>query len=220
MIAVILSFAIAAQTRELPVTGPNRPLPEGPLAGSPAGAIRQWYAVGRCIVKRDRPDALKMLATRPSSIQAMDAFFKAESHCIEQLGKDANVARGTDIARGVVVEALLLHDFSAIGRPVVAKLAKPFEPLLVSDKTAAGEAHIIAQLQVAECAVEAEPEKTFAVFRTEPASDAEIAAITAIAPAIGTCVPTGVSLSMRPVAFRTFLAEAAYRVSVRRAGEK
>lgn len=66
---------------------------------------------------------------------------------------------------------------------------------------------------VAMCMVRAEPAKTWAIFATEPASKDEGAAIEAVVPALGTCVPAGQKMALNKPGLRAMLAIAAYHMT-------
>jgi hypothetical protein len=69
-------------------------------------------------------------------------------------------------------------------------------------------------LALAECIVKTDPAQSFAVFSTEVDSAQEAASVRALTPAIGQCLPPDFQFSLKAPVLRSFLAEAAYRVSV------
>ncbi|MDB5692273.1 MAG: hypothetical protein JWO81_1336 [Alphaproteobacteria bacterium] len=79
--------------------------------------------------------------------------------------------------------------------------------------------HAEAMLALAECVVKAEPAESFAVFSTEVAGPQEKAAVRSLAPAIERCLPPGFEFTLKAPVLRSFLAEAAYRVSVQQPAE-
>jgi hypothetical protein len=60
----------------------------------------------------------------------------------------------------------------------------------------------------------AQPNLVRALLATEPGTDAERTALTALHPALGSCVPAGTQLRVDPGGIRATLAEALYRWSV------
>jgi hypothetical protein len=117
--------------------------------------------------------------------------------------------------RGAIVEALLLRDFSAVGKPRGAHVAA-----VVSMNAPAKHGlepiapRVEAMLALAECIVKTDPARSFGVFSTEVAGPAEDAAVRSLTPAISQCLPPGFEFTLKAPVLRSFLAEAAYRVSV------
>jgi hypothetical protein len=181
--------------------------------------LRRWYEHGQCLVKREGRLAEKILAAAPDSLLYLRAFVEADTraHCFD----DASTAAPKlhrNAARGAIVEALLLRDFSAVGVLRARRAAPVFDLAAGPGPVASGLPDRRARgfLKLAECTVELEPVKSFAVFSTPVAGPEESAAVAALVPALGQCLPPGLELAMRPPMLRSYLAEAAYRVSVRR----
>jgi hypothetical protein len=184
-------------------------------------ALRRWYEHGRCLVKKQGTLAEKMLATRPASLDAAAAFMQAdkEPFCFDE-GRAPAPLLHYNATRGAIVEALLLRDFSAVGKsrgahvaPVVSMTTPPkhgLEPIAP---------RVEAMLALAECVVKADRAGSFAVFSTEVAGPAEDAAVRSLTPAIGQCLPPGFEFTLKAPVLRSFLAEAAYRVSVQQPAE-
>jgi hypothetical protein len=184
-------------------------------------ALRRWYEHGRCLVKKQGPLAEQMLATRPASLDAIEAFMHAdkEPFCFNEGSAPAPLLH-YNATRGAIVEALLLRDFSAVGKPrgthvaaIVSMNASPkhgLEPVAP---------RVEAMLALAECVVKADPVGSFAVFSTEVAGPAEDAAVRSLTPAVGQCLPPGFEFTLKAPVLRSFLAEAAYRVSVQQPAE-
>lgn len=120
--------------------------------------------------------------------------------------------------RGAVAERLLYRDFEAIGAPARGRPVRVFPPVTRYYLRNAGEygRNALAMLDMAACVVRAEPQKSFAFFRTERNGAAETAAIADLRPAISGCVTQGQSFELTAPVFRAFLAEAAYRVAAGR----
>lgn len=207
MIGALLILGLAAGLQSAPVSI---------KAGEPA-MLRSWYASARCLVRADGKGAERLLSVRPQSMEFFTAFLKADTgpRCFDQRSQ-AKQPLHENATRGAIAEALLLRDFSALGVARGRHFATVFEPLAPSPKPMNGEARAIAFLEVAECTVEAQPEQSFQLFATEVASPAEAAVVRALVPALGTCLPQGFQVPMSAPYIRSFLAEAAYRVSVRR----
>ena len=62
------------------------------------------------------------------------------------------------------------------------------------------------------CVVRAEPDKTFAIFRTEPTSTDEGHAMQAIAPTLMNCIKAGQKIAFNKPGLRALLALASYRL--------
>jgi hypothetical protein len=188
---------------------------------SDPAALRRWYEHGRCLVKRQGPLAEKMLASRPASLDATVAFLRADTdaQCFNE-GSAPAPKLHYNATRGAVVEALLLRDFLAVGQKrgshvaAVASMSGPPQP-----GGSTGAAHAEAMLAFAECVVKAEPTASFAIFSTEVSSPAEEGAARSLAPAMGQCLPPGFQFTLKTPVLRSYLAEAAYRVSVQRPHE-
>jgi hypothetical protein len=182
-------------------------------------ALRRWYEHGRCLVKREGKLAEKILAVAPDSRDFLHVFLAADkqAQCFTDASPTAPKLHG-NASRGAVVEALLLRDFAAVGVLRAPRAAPVFDLAADPGPAALGpvDRRARAFLQLAECAVELEPVKSFAVFSTPVAGPEESAAVAALVPALGQCLPPGLELAMRPPMLRSYLAEAAYRVSVRR----
>ena len=177
--------------------------------------LRSWYASGQCLVARNGVQAEAILDTRPQSLDFLGAFLTADTRtrCFDQ--RRAAVMH-ENATRGAVAEALLLRDFSAVGTPRGKHVAKVFMPLRSPVAPAAGEKRAIAFLEITECVAEKEPALSFQLFSTEIGSREETAAVRALVPALGACLSKGLQVPMNASYVRSFLAEAVYRVSVRR----
>jgi len=66
-------------------------------------------------------------------------------------------------------------------------------------------------IQIGECAARANPSGVLALLATAVGSPEERAALANVVPAIGGCVPSGLSLQIPPLQIRAYLAEGAFR---------
>ncbi|MEA3040629.1 MAG: hypothetical protein QOC65_118 [Sphingomonadales bacterium] len=66
-------------------------------------------------------------------------------------------------------------------------------------------------IQIGECAARANPSGVIALLATEVGSSEERAALANVVPAIGGCVPSGLSFQMPPLQIRVYLAEGVFR---------
>jgi hypothetical protein len=188
----------------------------------PAG-LRKWYAYGTCLVKSQSAAAEKMLASAPDSVESLIAYLKADgpAGCFKGEPKRAFKLH-SNATRGAIVEALLHRDFSALGVLRGKRAAKVFDAAAVAAPLEAkgGQGRSMAFLALSECVVGLEPVKSFAMLATPVAGPEERAAFVALVPAIGDCLPPGLQLPMRAPTMRSYLAEAAYRVSVAQTGAR
>jgi hypothetical protein len=197
------------------------------LAAAPAAAavptddsdpvdLARWYVHGKCLVAAAPAEAEQMLAVRPGSRTMFMAFLRADGRakCFNEApGPKAKLHHNA--ARGAIVEALLLRDFSAVGVARSWHHAVTFRDTLEKPAPAeAGDGRGHAYLALTECAVRIDPERSFAVFATPPGGSAETEAMRLLIPALSQCITPGEAVPLRPPVLRSYLAEAAYRVSV------
>lgn len=69
-------------------------------------------------------------------------------------------------------------------------------------------------IAIGECVARANPSGVMALLATEVGTPAERAALRAVSPALGGCVPAGVTFRMSPLLTRGYLAEGAFRNAV------
>ncbi len=180
-------------------------------------ALARWYRSGQCVARDHRRTGAQVLASLPES----ESFFMlalripSATGCFPDVG---GPGLHGNAMRGAIVEAMLLLDFRGIGLARGARTAPVADlaSLPPPDQQAGPQRVGMAYLRLAECMVELAPEGSFAVFATPVASPAETAAIQGLVPAIEQCLPPDLQLTLRPPVIRSYLAEAAYRVSVRR----
>ncbi|MBV8686649.1 MAG: hypothetical protein JOZ90_12145 [Alphaproteobacteria bacterium] len=198
---------------------PTPPAPPRPAADdSDPLALRRWYEHGRCLVKREGALAEKLLLAPADSRDYLRAFIAADKKAVCFDDQSALAPKlHSNATRGAIIEALLLRDFSAVGAPRGRHVARTFPdgPPPPAGQFGA-DPRWRAFLKLAECVVRAEPGSSFALFSTPVASPEETAAVRALVPAIGDCLPPGLEVPMRPSVLRSYLAEAAYRVSAER----
>jgi hypothetical protein len=222
LMALLLAAAAARLAAASPPPGAAPPATKAPAADNdqsdPAG-LRKWYEHGACLVKREGEAAEKILATAPETLQYFTAYLKADgpARCFEG-GPKGPWKLHNNAARGAISEALLLRDFSAVGVARGTRAAAVFDaaaPDAAESGTApGGAARARAFLRLAECVVRLEPVNSFALFSTTVVSAEERAAFRLLVPALGDCLPPGLEIQMRPPVVRSYLSEAAYRVSV------
>lgn len=193
------------------------PPPTPDRDSSDPAALQRWYEYGKCLVEREGRKAEKILAAPPESVEYVIAFLQADgpAFCFKnQSGKPFKLH--SNAMRGAVVEALLIRDFSAVGVLRSKAAAKVFDeatPIPIESNGEPVRARTF--LKLAECVVSLEPVKSFAVFSTPVASSEERKAIGALVPTISDCLPPNLQLQIHTPMLRSYLAEAAYRLSVR-----
>ena len=167
-----------------------------------------------CVAGRDAEAADALLATAPFSGDERERAIRLLRTAQRCLRRDDPVATSAMLFRGAVAETLYETRFpqSAAARTPPAGAAPFFQPAHVASHE--NEALLTSHFQIAQCAGPAQPELVRAMLATEPNSDAERTALTALYPAFGACVPAGTQLTLDTGAIRGMLAEALYRWSV------
>jgi hypothetical protein len=179
--------------------------------------LRHWYEEGVCLTKAKPQESREILGTAIESEDFLDAFVQTakDTSCFDDESKEPAKLHA-NATRGAIAEAVLLQDFAAIGVPRRTPFTKIFDesaaPKLVDRWP--GQVRARAFLRMGECVVASQPNESFAIFATKVASDDETAAVAKLVPSIQTCMPAGFTMQIVPSMFRSYLAEAAYRVSV------
>lgn len=196
-----------------------------PPAAAPArsddsdpGDLQRWYAHGRCLVAAVPREADRFLAVRPGSMAMLTAFTQSDgkARCFDEAA-GVKPRLHHNATRGAVVEALLLRDFSAVGVARTQHHAAVFgEGAQEVAEREAGEPRGMAYLALAQCAVRLAPDRVFSLFSTLPGTAAERDAIRPLVPALSDCIRPGDQVPLLAPVLRSYLAEAAYRVSVER----
>jgi hypothetical protein len=202
VLPILLVAAVGA-----PVAAQDHPAP---------AALQAAYEMAACMVKRTPAQSRHILAYAPTSDEAIQAFIAAHpAECLDGSTNGNALTLKGPFQRGAIAEYLVVRDFSAIGVPKgkVGPIFAPLDAAAMSRLKPMGQ-QTLAGLAVAECAVRAEPQKSFAVFGTKLGSQEERTALTALLPAIGRCVRPEQAIDMEMASLRALLGEAAYRVSV------
>jgi hypothetical protein len=211
------SRLIVAAAALLALAAAPAPSPQAAAArdASNPAALRRWYEHGKCLVERQGPLAERILATAPDSRDFLLAFLAAEAKAQCFAGESTTAPKlHRNATRGAIVEALLLRDFSAVGVLRASRAAPVFDLAApVASAWPGADPRARSFLKLAECIVRLEPAKSFALFSTPVSGPPEAAAVGALAPAIADCLPPDLELILHPPMLRSYLAEAAYRVS-------
>jgi len=178
------------------------------------------HALADCTVKRHRDAAMRMLAYLPESKESVQAFLATDpSSCMSAENDGDALAMKDHFLRGALAERLLLQDFPAIGVFAGKKLppvfAWPDQRAFVALKSKAK--LDLTLIRIGECATEAAPDKVYALFGTPVGTIAEAGMIQSLVPVLRSCVLQGNSVELKLATVRAYIAEGAYRVSVRRA---
>jgi hypothetical protein len=190
--------------------------------GTPAFAepaqpsIDNVYAVVDCLMQRGNRNMERVLSTVPGTIDADAPWVAGGVYACRATG--TQVPAASFYNRGAVAERLLYRDFEAIGARPRGRPARVFEPVSsyyvrYADESARA---ALSMLGMASCVVRADPERSYAFFRTPRGSAAERGAIESLMPALSGCVGQGENIDLSPQVFRAFLAEAAYRAAAGR----
>ncbi|HEY5711075.1 MAG TPA: hypothetical protein VIT38_04195 [Allosphingosinicella sp.] len=202
--AAVLFLGLAVPLTCASASTPSRFTPLEGIVSTPRD-IRILHAFSACAVRhqfgRDRGRAvLAMDPTTEEYRQAILAQAGRSSHCLPGNGSRMRF-RALPFAGGMA-EALLVSDRS-LG-DLAARVA--FNPSLPAFR-----AHD--ELEVMSvCVVRAAPGEVAALFATQPASDAENAALRAIMPRAGQCLTAGTRLRVNALSMRSMLALAAWRL--------
>ena len=198
---------------------PRQDVPAGqgaqPKQGQPTNATRaEVLRAAACVAGRNAADADALLVTSPFTNEEREQairLLRAAQRCLRAPNP---VATSAMVFRGAIAETLYETRFAqppAVRTPPAAAAAF----LRAADLAGRDNAALLtAHFDIALCAAPAQPDLVRALLATEPGTDAERTALTALYPAFGSCVPAGTQLSVDPGGIRATLAEALYRWSV------
>jgi len=225
MIALLLAAMLAGDRPPAPTTGTLVPKNDtaapvdrvgSPPQGSPAdreptdSALKSARIMAACVFKYRPAEVQGLLASE--NLQAFQTSYKRFKYVIEHcLGAaaDADVSTisltfGTDTMMGVLAEASLLRaPIPAV--PAVPLASAPDIAWIRDDR--AGQV----VLNLASCLAATQPASVAALLATRPDSPQEAANFSALAPAIGPCLESNVTLHTKRAPLRVYLALAYYR---------
>jgi hypothetical protein len=221
-LAAVLAVPAAAQYGG----SPQQPPPEGShsnrrTAAQPAPATTTVTATApaevltavACPLAQDARGGDALMAAVPRSPEertAAVAFLRLVERCRRGQPR-INTSQVT--LRGAIAETLLETQFAT---PPAARApalnAKALVRPAPSDDAAIAE--LLPSYDLVDCTTPKRPDLIRALLATEPRSDAEIAALTALNPTFVTCVARGARLAIEPRAIRSMYAEALYHWSL------
>ena len=175
--------------------------PDAPMPSTPDD-VRRLHDFAQCVANRRTQEARRVLEMDFRTAEYREAIVRLAT---TQQGC-ANFDRGRMSQRffaGRVAEALLPASLG--GAPLSARVAPDPSRFALA---ARDESELMSL-----CTVMAAPDLVAALFATPAASDAELAAVRALVPAIGPCLSAGVEGRFNRSAIRSMLALAAYRLS-------
>ena len=181
-----------------------------PAAASRADVLR----AAACVVGRDATSADVLLATVPYSSDEREKAVRMLRTAERCLRLGTPLATSALVFRGAVAESLYEARFA---QPVAARApAAGSAPVFRAAEVATRQdsALIATSFDIAQCVPPRQPALVRALLATEPASDAEMAALQALYPAFGQCVTQGTQLQIDRGSIRAMLAESLYRWSV------
>ena len=216
-LASVLSLPAAAQYGP---PAPRQDVPQGnrsatttpaPTTAAPRAEVLRAAV---CVAERDSGAADALLATAPYSAEERDRavrLLRAAERCL-RLGSP--IATSALLFRGAVAETLYETRFArpAAARNPAAAAATFFRAADVAGRDDA--ALLATTFELAHCTAPRHPDLIRALLAAEPGSEAETAALTALYPSFGACVPAGTQLRVDRGGVRAVLAEALYRWSV------
>jgi hypothetical protein len=199
--------------QQMPQTPPT-PSSQGQQAATAATTRADVLRAAGCVTGRDTEAADALLATAPFSGDEREKAVRLLRTAQRCLHASAPIATSALMIRGAVAEKLYEARFAeaATARSPATAALPNFQPANVAGLETA--ALITSHYQLAACAAPARPDLVRALLATEPGTDAEGAALTALHPAFRNCVPAGTQISLDHGAIRGMLAEALYRWSV------
>jgi hypothetical protein len=203
--AVPLGLAMAGGGATASTPTPTRLIPLDSTSPAPRD-IRVLHAFSACAVRHhfSRERARALLAMDPATDEYRRAILDMadrSSHCLP--GRGSRLRFSALPFAGGMAEALLSADHSL---PVLAARVA-FDPAL-RPLPARDELEVMSI-----CVVRAAPGEVASLFATQPASDAENAALRAILPRAGQCLAAGASLRLNALRIRSMLALAAWRLA-------
>lgn len=211
-----LSMPAAAQygppapRQDIPQATPSA-TPQAPTAAAPRAEVLRAAV---CVAGRDSGAADALLATAPYSTEERNRAVQLLRSAERCLRLRSPIATSALLFRGAVAETLYETRFA---QPAAARNpatgATPF--FRAADVAGRDDAALLAtSFDLAHCTAPRHPDLIRALLATEPGSDAENAALAALYPGFGACVPTGTQLRVDRGGVRAMLAEALYRWSV------
>jgi hypothetical protein len=211
MIVAIWAAGAAVAHPEGVASGPRLGAGAG-VPGDERNAVLASHEIARCLATKRRRTVEDLLAAADAAGAARaGARLAGEETCFDfefgvYLAGGRKVFFSTDVVRGIFAEQLIERDQSRFLR--LPQL--PRQQVYRRPWFAATSRHSTVD-EMATCVSEIAPAATLAVILTQPYSDAERHAFTALAPVMGPCLLAGAKLQANQLALRGALAEALYQ---------
>ena len=161
--------------------------------------------MGRCLLKRDRRQAVLLVDLDPATPAYQTLAGRIEQPMIACLNGRRSASISSFYLRGAISEALLRENDGAILRAVGGRASVPAQRVLVASETDAVPA-------VVACAVKADPANAAAMNAAQAATAPEMDAFRKLAPSLQSCVPASGSVTLRRPTVRPGVAIALYRL--------
>jgi hypothetical protein len=210
-----VSAAPAAAQYGPPAAPPPRDLPDNSSRQAPAEAARaDVLRAAACLIGRNAEAGAPLLRAAPFSRDEREQATRGLRQAERCLRLRDSLATTVLIFRGAIAEALYEAQFPQPPAPRdPAAAALPFfQPAAAS--TLDNAAGLTATYALADCTVAQHSELVRALLAADPDSDAESAALRALNPVWGACVPPNTSLAINRREIRAILAESLYRWAV------
>jgi hypothetical protein len=215
-LASALSVDAAAQYGP---TAPRQDVPQGtspsaPTAPSTAAPRADVLRAAACAADRDSGAADTLLATAPYSSAEREQAVRLLRSAERCLRLRSPIATSALLFRGAIAETLYETRFA---QPVAARdpAAAATSFFRAADVAGREDAALLAtSFELAHCTAPRHPDLIRALLATEPGTEAETAALSALYPSFGACVPAGTQLRVDRGGIRAMLAESLYRWSV------
>lgn len=179
-----------------------------PAAPSEAAAPDEVLVAAACAIGRDPRTANNLLAALPRSPEERTAamtFLRAAERCVRN---DDGLRTSAMTLRGAAAEIFYETQFATAPAPRTPPLeAKPLTRPAAGNPVAT---ELEPSYALVDCTVPKQPALVRALLTTNPGSEAEIAALTALNPTFLTCVARNARIAIDPHSIRTMFAEALY----------
>ena len=165
-------------------------------------SIQAMHNFAGCVVTYARKGAVELLAMDYATDEYRKKMSRLTHGTADSCGASFTLASSGFLLAGAIAERLLTEQ--ANGDQFLRAVAyDPSKPDIIAHGT---------EEVIGICLSRAAPKESWALLTSEPASDAEGAAINAITPSLGGCVAAGKSIKMNRPALRAIIALGAYQL--------
>lgn len=162
-------------------------------------------AMGECVLKRDRRDAIATVENNTDSPAFKKAAHDVEPDMVACLRGQRSATIGTLDFRGAVAEALLAENAETLLNRASGLATSP------AQRVSGGEG-MGAAYAMFDCAVAAAPSKAADLMRADAATPAEAAAFSDLGPVLQQCAPASGAVKVKTFQVRPLTAIALYRL--------